>query len=183
MKTPAPISAEDFEKIAPLFGSCELVDGEIAQMAPGGLPHSVVSANVAYILGAYVRKSKLGRVITNEAGVFVKDAPDTVRGVDVGFLSYKRVAPKTRIAGFLRTPPELLVEVLGHEDTWKKIEDKIIEYHRFGVDLVWVVDPNTQSLRVYPKGRSSHTYHGEDKVNGGKVLPGFSCKTSDFFTD
>ena len=71
--------------------------------------------------------------------------------------------------------------MLGENDTWKHIEEKVDDYHEFGVDIVWVADPKTQSVRVYPKGRKPHVCHGDDELDGGKVLPGMCCKVSEFF--
>jgi len=183
MKTLTPITAEAFEKIASYLGPCELVDGEIITMVPGGIPHSTVSANVTGVLVAYSRKKKNGRILANEAGVVVKRNRDTVRGADALYISYKRLPTGVKWKGFLRQPPELVAEVLGDDDTWKNIEKKVDEYHAFGVDLVWVADPRTLSVRVYPRKGEPSVLHETDYISGGKLLPGFRCKVAEFFLD
>jgi Uma2 family endonuclease len=125
----------------------------------------------------------MGRIIGNEAGVIVERGPDTVRGADVAYLSYRRI-PKGKVwNGFLRKPPELIAEVLAADQPWKEMETKVAEYHAFGVDLVWVADPQTETVRVYPKGGRPSVLQRDGQLTAGDILPGFSCKVSEFFAD
>jgi Uma2 family endonuclease len=181
MRKLAPISISDFERIAPMLGPCELINGEIVRMSPGHIPHSVVSANITVVLGNYVRQAKNGRVLANESGVVVKRDLDTVRGADAVYVSNRRLPANTKHTGFLRVPPELVVEVLGEEESWSEIEQKVAEYHGIGVDMVWVADPKTLSVRLYPKKGEPYVLQTKDEIAGGKLLPGFKCKVSEFF--
>lgn len=61
----------------------ELEDGEIIELLRPVVPHGVVCGNLAYLLGAYVRKRRRGYVCSNDTGVVWKRDPDTVRGPDV----------------------------------------------------------------------------------------------------
>lgn len=183
MKTLAPIKADDFARIAAVLGPCELVEGEIVPLAPAGMEHSEVTMRILLALVAWNRQAKKGRVLTNEIGLVVKEDPDTVRGADVLFISYKRLPAAEKWKGFLRHKPELVVEILSADVSWKKMEEKVAEYHAFGVDLVWVADPQTQSVRLYPKGKASRVLHGQDELAGGHLLPGFRCKVVEFFVD
>jgi Uma2 family endonuclease len=130
----------------------------------------------------FARRTKLGTVLTNEAGIVTEENPDTVRGADVVYISFKRLPKEQSPSGYLRAKPELVVEVLGQKDTWESLEEKVTEYHTFGVELVWVVDPNTQTVRIYPRNGQSFVAHGIDKIDGGKGLPGFQCQASEFFS-
>lgn len=179
---PIPITAEDFERIAPLLGPCELVEGEIVRMCPGGVRHSAVTVNVVYLFERYNREFKLGRVLSNEAGMVVKQGPDTVRGADVLFISCKRLPGSEDWEGFLRHPPELIVEVLSADSSWKKMEEKVAEYLAFGVDLVWVADPQTLSVRVFPRGAAPFVLHTGDDIDAGEAFPGFRCRVAEFFS-
>jgi Uma2 family endonuclease len=181
MRKLLPISAEDFGLIAAKVGPCELVNGEIVPMAPGHVPHSEVAANITIILGSYAKRTKLGRVLGNEAGIVVKRDPDTVRGADALYISYKRLPAARKPHGWLQHVPELIVEVLGKEDSWQDIEEKVSEYQHIGVDLVWVADPKTWSVRVYPLKDEAFILHDDDMITGGKLMPGFKCRVGEFF--
>ncbi len=173
------IAAGDFERIAAVLGPCELVQGEVVSMAPGGFGHSKVTLRFAFALESWNVRARRGHVLTNEAGIVVSG--DTVRGADVAFISFARLPEHAAHAGYLTTPPELVVEVLGQDESWSRIETKVAEYHALGVDLVWVADPHTRAVRAYPRGGAPGVLQIGDTLDAGELLPGFSCPVADVF--
>ena len=61
----------------------------VSEPLPGGR-HGSVTAAVAEILRAYVRKHRLGVVFAGDSGFVLARKPDTVRGPDVAFVSRER---------------------------------------------------------------------------------------------
>ncbi len=183
MRTAALLTAEDFARVAHVLGPCELVKGEIDPMSPGGVRHSRITLNACSLLDAHCRPRNLGRVLTGEAGLIVARRPDTVRGADVAFISYTRLPKGPVQKGFLQQPPELIIEVLSEDTSWEKIEEKVAEYHALGVDLVWVLDPQTMSLRAYGRGASPILRRDADTVSADPHVPGFTCRVAAFFED
>jgi len=175
------LTAEDFARIAPILGECELVNGEIVRMPPGGVEHNTVVGQIFILLQTWNRRAKAGRALTNETGVVVRTDPDSVRGADVLFISYQRLPAHEKWKGFLRHRPELVVEVLAEDESWKRMEEKVADYHAFGVDLVWVADPQTETVRAYPKGRRPKLCSAGAPLDAGKLLPGFTCEVAEFF--
>jgi hypothetical protein len=86
------IRADDFARVAPVLGPCELVKGEIVRMSPGGVRHHQITARVAFLLERQNQSAPSGRVLAGEAGILVARGPDTVRGADVAFISFDRGA-------------------------------------------------------------------------------------------
>jgi Uma2 family endonuclease len=183
MRTAALLTAEDFARVAPVLGPCELVKGGIIAMSPGGVRHSQVTGNAYALLDAHCRPRKIGRVLTGAAGLIVARRPDTVRGADVAFISYNRLPKGAAGDGFLTQPPELVIEVLSKDTSWEKIEEKVTEYVGFGVDLVWVLDPQTLTLRTYRRGASPQLFRDTDTVAADPCVPGFTVRVSAFFED
>lgn len=183
MRTAALLSAEDFELVAQVLGPCELVKGEIVPMSPGGVRHSLVTGNAIRLLDSYCRPRGLGRVLTGEAGVIVARRPDTVRGADVAFISYQRLPKGPSDHGFLKQPPELVIEVLSKDTSWAKMEEKVGDYHAMGVDLVWVLDPQTMTLRAYQRGGSPLLLRDTDTVTADPHVPGFTVSVGAFFEE
>jgi Uma2 family endonuclease len=181
VRTATLLTAEDFQRVAQVMGPCELVKGEVVRVSPGGIRHSRVTGNAFRLLDAYCRARKLGRVLTGEAGVIVARKPDTVRGADVAFISFERLAPDAPEEGFLAVAPELVVEVLGRDTSWEKMDQKVADYHGAGVDLAWVLDPQTLTLRVYPRGAEPRVLHETRVVSADPHIRGFSANVADFF--
>jgi Uma2 family endonuclease len=125
----------------------------------------------------------LGHVLTGEAGVVVARGPDTVRGADVAFISYNRLPRDANDEGFLQQPPELVIEVFGVDASWQKMEETVADYHQFGVDLVWVVDPQTLALRAYERGQAARVLRDSDRASADPHVAGFSVQVRQFFED
>ena len=183
VRTSTLLRAEEFGRVAEVLGPCELVNGEIIPMSPGGLRHSEITGRACFLLELHNRVRHLGRVLTGEAGFIVRRGPDTVRGADVAFISYRRLPKDTQITGFLEVPAEFIIEVLGDDTSWSEMELKIGEYHDAGVDLVWVLDPRTLSLRAYERGAPPVLLRESDTASADPHMPGFSCRIADFFGD
>lgn len=186
MATKTLISCEEFEKLAlaeKISPWAELIDGEIIETMSGGFSHSIISANFVAIIREFVKANSLGRVLTNEAGIHIKSELPRSRGADVAFLSYKRMPKIERHSGFLRVAPELIVEVFGENDSWEKMDDKVQDYHRTGVDMVWVAVPQTRTIKKYPRRGEPTIVHDGSDIDGGKILPGFKAPIARFFDE
>jgi Uma2 family endonuclease len=177
------VTCEEFERLADELGPCELIDGEVRTLSPGGFRHSSTAHRSGFRLGGVVSEHKLGHVLGCEIGIHISQDPPRSRGADVAFISYKRLPRGTEPVGFLTVPPELVVEVFGLKDTWERINEKVADYHRIGVDMVWVADPFTRTVRKFPRGGKPEIVHEGGTIDGGAILPGFSVPVARFFED
>ncbi len=183
MITKKKTTAEEFETTAASLGSCELVRGEVVPLSPGGTKHSKVASNVTGLLWQWARQSKLGRVWSGEAGLVVESDPDTVRGADAAYISYKRLPRGEEPEGFATVPPELVVEIVGKGQGWGKMVEKAGEYLGMGVDCVWVVDPKSRRLHVFRPDGEPTVLDERQSVSDENILPGFSCEVREFFSE
>ena len=54
--------------------------------------------------------------------------------------------------GWVRIPPDLAVEVVSPNDSAEELEEKLEDYHKAGVPLVWVIYPErTQGEDLPPR--------------------------------
>jgi Uma2 family endonuclease len=173
------ITAEQLLQM-PAVEHCELIRGELIQMSPSGLEHGRVANRISVRLGTYVEQHQLGIVTTAEAGFQLSHNPDTVRAPDVAFISAAR-APKNPIAGFFDGPPDLAVEVLSPNDRAGAVLAKIQELLQAGCRMVWLVDPITRTVTVYPDRRNAQVLSAEDTISGDDLLPGFSVTVAELF--
>lgn len=181
MHTTRLISERSFERLAAGLGPCELEQGEVVRLSPGGMPHSRCTATIAFLLEKWARAGKRGRVFTNEAGLITERDPDSVRGVDVAYYSYGRLPRSELPEGFTDVPPTLAVEVVGKGQGWRKLLEKAGEYLRIGVDRVWIVDPGKRRMCVLQGDEPPRVLGGRQTLADADALPGFRCRVAELF--
>ncbi len=176
------LTAEEYLALpAPSDGSKhELVRGKIVTMSNPGLRHGEVQVNVAFAIKLFLKSNRHGRVFV-ESGLITDRKPDTVRGPDVSYYSQERLPLDKEVIGLHDQAADLCVEVVSPSNTKKELRAKIKEYFFAGVRMVWVVDPEDRSVVALRAPDEGRTLYDEATLDGGDVLPGFSCKVSDLF--
>jgi Uma2 family endonuclease len=172
------MTAEEFAaRPVPTDGTREeLVRGKVVRMPPPQGRHGYISLNIGGEIRTHARKHRLGWAVV-ESGVILARGPDTVRGPDVSFYSIERhPEPPDR---YFEIPPDLAVEVLSPDDRRSKVREKIREYIAKGVKLVWLVDPEARTITTYAGSLRGTELDESETIDGGDVLPGFSCPIAD----
>ena len=77
--------------------------------------------------------------------------------------------------------PDLAVEVFSPNDSPREVFDKARMWISFGVPLVWTVDPEICTIEVHRPNQPLFKLSDDDTLDGGQVLPGFSCPVRDLF--
>jgi Uma2 family endonuclease len=173
------ITGEELYRLGDI-GRCELVDGRIVYMHPTGHPHGSYESNFSHVLRSFVDARRCGKVLVGEVGVYTRRDPDTVRGADVVFISGERHA-KIESSSYLDIAPDLIVEILSPDDRWNAVMEKVGEYLKIGVRLIWVADPKLQAVHAYRSLTDVRTFAGNDRLPGDDVLPGFSVDVAELF--
>ena len=179
---PRPLTAEEFFALPEeIRDRHELVRGRLEELdtVPPGVRHGWVMSCIVHVLMQYVVPRGLGLVVSGDAGFILERAPDTVRGPDVAFIRADRVPPDDDLDGFADLSPDLAVEVLSPRDRPGQVQAKVADYLRTGVRLVWVVDPRARTVVVHVPGHSPRRHTAADRLDGGDVLPGFTCAVRD----
>jgi len=175
-----PITGEEFFHMSDTHW-CELVQGRIVQMSPAGGRHGELALAIGSLLRTCVKSQRIGKVYAAETGIYIQRNPDTVRAPDAMFVSNERLARITDPAKFLDVAPDLAVEVLSLTDTWTEIETKIAEYLAIGVRLVWLIDPDPQTITIYRPSGERTRLSRSDALSGEDVLPDFSVPIAEIF--
>ena len=150
-----------------------------------GNESSAIAAAIISNLYNFVRGKKLGVIGNSESGyICFPDDPSKLRKPDVSFVKAGRFPNNRPPKGYARLAPDLAVEVLSPGDLASEIDEKVEDYLRAGVKLVWVVQPETKKVHIYrPTGaaRPVDLLTEADTITGEDVLPGFECKVAEFF--
>jgi Uma2 family endonuclease len=124
----------------------ELIDGEHYVTASPNLRHQRISQNLFSLINSWLEEHPIGTVWYAPLDVVFSDADVVVP--DVLYLSKDRMAD-VATPQHLRGAPNLVIEI-GSPGTRKRDETiKKHLYERSGVDVYWVVDPETDVVRVY----------------------------------
>jgi len=157
----------------------ELVRGEVRELPRPTRIHGVVASNVGFVLNTYVRRVP-GYIATNGSGVVLERSPDTVVGPDVAYYTdantFEELHPR-----WGDVPPVLAVEVLSPSDRQSEVSEKVSDYLRTGVKLVWLVDYEGRKVTVYRTSVPLVVIDENGELSGEDVLPGFTCRVGDFF--
>ena len=179
MATTTRMTLEQLERL-PEDERGELIRGEWRPMCPPGLEHGEIALTTGTVLRAWVKPRGLG-VVFVESGFTLGREPDTVVGPDVAFLRAERLPPSDQYARFGPAAPDLAVEIVSPSDSAADVEEKVRLYLDAGTSLLWVVEPRRRTVTVYAPDRPPRVLAEGDTLDGGDVLPGFSCKVSDLF--
>jgi Uma2 family endonuclease len=158
----------------------ELERGEVVELPPTTVRHGVVCGNCIWLLGTYVREQNRGYIASNDAGLVVEREPDTVYGPDI-FLFDEATAFDALPAKWEDRPPALVVEIVSPSDRPGRVLRRVTRFLKMGVPLVWVLDPETQSVVVYRSGQNPVTLERSDELTGADVLPHLRLRVADFF--
>jgi Uma2 family endonuclease len=160
----------------------ELVRGRLVAMPPPGNIHGKRTMRLGWRLAQHVETNDLGVVFAAETGFQLASDPDTVRGVDIAFVSKERADAAGEVEGYWPGAPDLAVEVISPNDTYTQVEEKVAdEYLEAGTRAVWVLNPRRRTVTIYRSLTEITILTEQDGLEGGDVVPGFRCPVSEIF--
>ena len=157
----------------------ELVDGVLVEKAMGYFESGLACALI-HLIWVYLERNPVGGV-AGEGGM-MRLLPHLVRIPDVSVVSWDRF-PGRRVT---REPvpaiaPDLAVEVLSESNTRTEMDRKLGDYFAAGARLVWYLDPEDRTVRVYTSVDKVTLLDQSGTLDGGDVLPGFALPIREWF--
>lgn len=175
------LTADDMHHLYSQGVRGELLRGSLCETQPSGVRHGKIVVNLIVRLEAFVEPRQMGTIVASDAGFLLEKDPDTVREPDVAFISAHRLPPDQDVPGYFEGPPDLAVEIASPSDGPRQLFDKARMWISFGVPLVWTVDPQARTLDVHQPNQPLIRLSTDDLLDGGQVLPGFTCTVADLF--
>jgi Uma2 family endonuclease len=159
----------------------EEIDGVWVEKKMGN-PAITVEANILGVVRNFVRSQQLGRVLgANGAYRMFPDRPALMRKPDVSFVASGRLSPEEAAQAEWRIAPDLAVEVISPNEEAQDAEQKLDEYLRAGVRLMWVAYLPTRNIWAYRPDGTARRYRAEETLTGEDVLPGFAVPVAELF--
>lgn len=122
---------------------CEYLDGEVVERNMGERTHSDVQTRLAVLLSALRRQ--LGIHVSVELRIRVTRTRYRIPDISVW-------RDDNLGGGRIPTiPPFLAVEILSPDDRMTRMLPKIQEYLAFGIEYVWLVDPDEKSALIFTR--------------------------------
>ena len=73
------------------------------------------------------------------------------------------------------------MEIRSPDDRPNAVAEKIADYLRLGVQVVWDVNPETRSITVHRAGSEPAVFACDDTVTEPVLLPGFALAVEEVF--
>ena len=146
--------------------SFELVQGELLALTPASHYHARVCIAISSSLAPFARQ--IGAAVLSEsAGYVVGATREAVRSPDVSLVTRERMAILPAGRAFGTEAPDLAIEVLSPEQHGESYaRPKVAEYLAAGGTVVWLVDPDNRTVRVYERGASEYSiYPAESEIH------------------
>lgn len=159
----------------------ELEAGVLVSEPLPGFRHGGVVARVSALLDAHVRARGLGVVLAGDAGFILARDPDTLRGPDVAFVARERLVRLSDPSSAFRGAPDLAVEVRSPSNTPSAVHAKVADYLAAGTRLVWLLDPERETVTVYRSLLGPRVSARGDELDGEDVVPGFRVRVAALF--
>ncbi len=114
---------------------CDYVDGRIEERNLGEYDHGLLQL----LLGALFTNNREAWGVRTVTDVRTQVSRSRFRVPDVSVL--RADAPRERI---ITHPPLIAIEILSPEDRLSRFQDRVDDYLAFGVENIWVLDPETR---------------------------------------
>ncbi len=157
---PVLVSVEEYLRTS-YDPDCEYVDGVIEERNLGERSHSIVQRFLTVLFA--VHSKEWGVEVFPEYRVQAAKTRFRVPDVTV-------VRSDVPAQAILRTPPLIAIEILSPEDTMNRLMKKVIDYVRFGVEHIWVIDP--YDFRAYLADERGFHEPAEGSATAILTVPG-----------
>jgi Uma2 family endonuclease len=141
----------------------ELVDGRIEERNLGEKEHSIIQGYLTFLF--MLKRAEWAIEVFPELRTQTQTARFRVPDVLV-------MRAGQKFDRYVTQPPLIAIEILSPEDRLSAMQAKAAEYRRFGIENIWIIDPE-------PRIAYRYTGSALDEVRNGELaVPGTSIRVS-----
>ena len=165
-----------------------LVDGQVFTIEDSMTARNRIHSELLLIIGGHLRAWLLqqplprGKFHGGDAGFRLQNDPDILVGIDIAYASPELIASTPPKQAYYNGSPTLAVEIISPSDKHENIVAKVESYLAAG-SVVWMVDPDFQTIMVYQLDQKPKLYSDEDEIVADPYLPGFRVAVANLFED
>ena len=158
----------------------ELMDGEICEKPMPNAAHSLLVSRLIYLLMVYKDRNDTFHVMPELRHADIEHAWVFLPDISV-ILKARLPGPASAHGNPVEIMPDLAIEVLSPEDRPGRIARKITYYRRAGVSLLWIVDPETETITVWERGGEPFEAAPDAPLAASPILPEFALDVAALF--
>ena len=180
--TKKPLTAADMLAMPEDGKRYELVRGELIEMPPPSIWHSVVVGQIGWVIGGYIRRNNLPFIDGPGTAAYIAREPDTIIAADYGVISIARLREPLPERGYVfGVVPDLVAEVVAPGYQAGAVDAKTRRWRDAGAGLVLVAYIGAREVTAHRADGTAQRLRGNDLLTGAPVLPGFACRVAEIF--
>jgi Uma2 family endonuclease len=161
-------------------------DGKRYELLDGELKEKIVGAEALFIASRISGRLNSSQYPQHgfaacEIMIYCFDRTNHGRKPDVVFAALDHLPDRRIPKGDLHFAPDLVVEVLSPGNGGIEVEEKLNEYLEAGARLVWIVNPDRRTIRVYRHDGTTRLYRETGVIENEPILPGFRMVVGEVF--
>jgi Uma2 family endonuclease len=177
MATTSRLTLAQFLTLEETEPASEFACGEVVQKPMPNRFHAAIQIFLGAMFFNFLARTQIGRAYTELRCIFGPAGQERAYVPDLCYVASDRLPDGL----FLRTAPDLAIEVLSPDQDAGRFLGKVQFYLRHGVRRVWVVDPAGQTVTVLAPGEDAVVLTLADTLDGGELLPGLTIPVQDIF--
>jgi Uma2 family endonuclease len=188
VETPRTMTAEELLAMPDDGVERWLIRGELRENLESDMnrrnpDHSGTMTRVAAFLDVWLRTQPQprGRVYTGDVTFKLRPDRTTMVGIDVAYIAADLRAKTPKGRRLIEGIPILAVEILSPSDVHADVSEKIQEYLDVGVKLVWIVDPDFETVAAYTQHEEPRLFNRDQELIAEPHLPGFRVRVVELF--
>ncbi|HEV7381104.1 MAG TPA: Uma2 family endonuclease [Dyadobacter sp.] len=173
-----PKTFEEFLQWEPADGfKYEWNDGEVIRFEKMKKKHLVIIRRLQQLF--------FGTVSFNKGGAFIMEQDVMLTGIqmrrpDLAYFSGSQI--DNSVDSDDEPIPEFIIEVVSPTDDAIKVEDKLAEYFKSSVKIVWHIYPENGVVYVYTSRKHVKICTDRDICSAAPVLPDFNISVNELLT-
>jgi Uma2 family endonuclease len=181
MVTRIRLTVDEFLALPETEPPSELIGGEVVQKMAPTWNHGLLVARLIYLLETYAQGTKEADIVTEAR--HAARAEQTVYLPDINVTLRERLPRDLAVfsRGAMEVPPDLAIEVLSPDDRPGRVLERIEFYLRIGVRLVWIVDPDRETVTVCRPAEAPSIHRAPETIDALPVLGDFRLDLAGLF--
>src|SRR5438067_1792017 len=173
------LTLQEFLELPEEKPALEYCAGAVRQKVAPEIQHGLLQGVLFEWINRFAWPRKLAVAVTELRTTYAGAS----RVPDVSVCQWDRIPrdAKGRPQGPLREPPLMAIEIASPGQSRKRLGADCEWYVANGVGLALLVDPNDESIVVYPPGAPPQKLRGSDRLDFGDTLPGLQFVVQELF--